>query len=185
MKYLKKYSIFLEDKFEIEDTDSPDVKMSKEKMNTIKDQMTTYKTKKLLIDKLYSTEGVDIEKGLEDILGPTDIQNGPDRNPFLVEYAHIAKLDSDVNKLHKDNVNDKIKLDDFQEELGLSKDNSTKDSVSSKINDIKNRMSERSSKIDEIKKDLLDSEKAHKEKMIKLEVDMNDYIQNISTSDEK
>ena len=188
MKYLKKYKIFLEaDNFDIEDSDTPDVKMSKERMNTVKSQMGDYKIKKSQIDTLYnqSENDSDIEDGLEKILGKTDVQNGVDRNPFLVEYAHLSKLERDINKLQNDNANDKVKLDDFQEQLSLSTEDTTKKAVEFKISDIKNRMSERSSKIIEIQKDLLDGEKLHKAKMLQMEKDMKKYIENISSSSEK
>ena len=58
MKYLKKYTIFLEeDEFEVKDTDQADVKMAKEKMNTIKEQFNEYNQKKPLIDQVYIKTG--------------------------------------------------------------------------------------------------------------------------------
>jgi len=186
MKYLKKYKLFLEaDEFEIGDTDTPDVVMSKEKMNTIMSNMKDYKTKKSQIDALYSKEDGDIKPELENILGKTDVQSGKDRNPFLVEYAHLAKLEKDINKSQDGNSNDKIKLDDLQQSLGLSEDSETKKAVEFKISDIKNRMSERSSKISEIQQDLVEKEKDHKEKMVKMEKDMRDHVKNLSSQEQK
>ena len=184
MKYLKKYNLFLEsDEFEIGDTDTPDVVMSKEKMNTTMSNMKDYKTKKSQIDALYKKDDVNVEEELEKILGKTDVQNGEDRNPFLVEYAHLSKLERDINKLQDDNSNDKIKLDDLQQSLGLSEDDATKKAVEFKINDVKNRMSERYSKINEIQKDLGEKEKDHKEKMVKMEKDMRDHVENLSSQE--
>ena len=181
MKYLKKYNLFLEaDEFEIGDSDTPDVVMSKEKMNTTMSNMKDYKTKKSQIDAIYKKDGIDVEKELEKILGKTDIQNGEDRNPFLVEYAHLTKLEKDINKLQDDNSNDKIKIDDLQQSLNLSEDDATKKAVEFKISDIKNRMSERYSEINEIQKDLVEKEKDHKAKMVKMEKDMRDHVENIS-----
>ena len=185
MKYLKKYKIFLEsDEFEVEDTDTPDVKMSKEEMNKVGQHISEYKSKKPSIDTLYKNakDDKEITDGLENILGKEDV---PDRNPFLIEYSHISKLQRDIEISQKDNVNDKIKIDDFQTELRLSTDNETKASISSKITDINNRMSQRTVKINEIQKDLLESEKIHIEKMSKMESDMKEYIENISSSEEK
>jgi hypothetical protein len=170
MKYLKKYKLFLEaDEFEIGDSDTPDVVMSKEKMNTTMSNMKDYKTKKSQIDALYSKEGADIETELEKI--------------FLVEYAHLSKLEKDINKLQDDNSNDKIKIDDLQQSLSLSEDDATKKAVEFKISDIKNRMSERSSKISEIQQDLVEKEKDHKEKMVKMEKDMRDHVKNLSSQE--
>ena len=187
MKYLKKYRIFLED-FEIKDTDSPDLKMAKEKMNTIKSQLSEYKTKKSAIEKLYSNMELtdsDIETELKKILGDVDAQDGPDRNPFLVEYSHLLKLERDINKLQDDNSNDKVKIDDLQQSLQLSEGEETKKSVEFKISDIKRRMSERSAKISEIQKDLSEKEKLHKDKMSKMEGEMKEHIEKISSPDEK
>lgn len=189
MKYLKRYKVFLEaDEFEVKDTDAPDLKMVKEKMNTIKSQISDYKTKKNLIDNIYSNKELsddDIEKELKSILGETDALPEEDRNPFLVEYAHLAKLERDINKLQDDNSNDKIKIDDLQQSLQLTKDDTTKKAVEFKISDIKNRMAERSAKISEIKKDLDESEKEHNDKISKMQEEMNDYIKKISSPEEK
>jgi hypothetical protein len=51
-------------------------------------------------------------KKLQKILGKTDIQNGPDRNPFLIEYSYLAKLKRSLDKMRQQNVDDKIDLDD-------------------------------------------------------------------------
>jgi hypothetical protein len=181
MKYLKRYNLFLEsDEFEIGDTDTPDVVMSKEKMNTTMSNIKDYNAKKSQIDAIYKKDGIDIKKELEKVLGKTDVQNGEDRNPFLVEYAHLSKLESDINKLQDDNSNDKIKIDDLQQSLSLSEDDSTKKAVEFKISDIKNRMSERYSKISEIQKDLVEKEKDHKEQMVEMEKNMRDHVKNLS-----
>ena len=189
MKYLKRYKLFLEaDEFEVKDTDTPDLKMAKEKMNTIKTQLSDYKSKKALIDNLYSNKELsdaDIEKELKNILGETDALPEEDRNPFLVEYAHLSKLERDINKLQDDNSNDKIKVDDLQQSLQLSKDDDTKKAVEFKISDVKNRMAERSAKISEIKKDLSEKEKEHMDKMSKMEEEMKEKIEKISSPDEK
>ena len=78
-------------------------------MNTLESQISYYKANKSKIDSIYSKSENDkeIEKELENILGKSDSQNG-NRNPFLVEYAHLAKLERSVNKLQDDNSNDKI-----------------------------------------------------------------------------
>lgn len=189
MKYLKRYKIFLEaDEFEVNDTDSPDLKMAKEKMNTMKEQMNDYTTKKNLIDKIYSDIDVsdaDIEKELQKLLGDTDVQDEEDRNPFLVEYSHLKKLERDINKLSDDNANDKIKVDDLQQTLSITEGEETKKSVEFKISDIKNRMSHRSAEISKIQKDLLTKEKEHNDRMSKMDAEMKEYIEKISTPEQK
>ena len=191
MKYLKKYVIFLEeDEFEVKDTDQADVKMAKEKMNTIQNQISEYNQKKPLIDQVYvktdkKKTKEEIESGLKQILGETDIQSEEDRNPFLVEYSTIARLKKDVDDLQTGKAEDKVRLDDFQQELNLSTEASTKLLVNSKIQDIKNRLGEKSAKITQIMNDINIKQKEHVAKMEKIKVDITEYIKKISDSDQK
>jgi hypothetical protein len=189
MIHLVKYKKFKES-FDVSPTDQPDVKMAKEKMNTIQDQFKEYTQKKPLIDKVYvktekkKTNEV-IESELENILGKTDVQSGEDRNPFLVENLTIARLHKEVDDLQTAKAEDKVKLDDFQKELSLSTEPSTKLSVNTKIQDINNRMGENSAKITKIMTDINTKQKEHVTKMEKIKTDMNEYIKKISDSDQK
>lgn len=183
MKHLKNYKLFLEEaEFDIQDTDSADIKMSKDGLNTLKLNLTEYKTKKSLIDKLYSEvkDPNQIETQLKTILGVTSIQNGKDRNPFLVEYSNLSKLKSDLDTMQKQSVDDKVKLDDFQEELRYSTEQSTKEAVNKKITDINKRMSERVSQIQKTQINFNTSLKEHTDKMLKIQKDSEEYIKKIS-----
>ena len=54
MRHLKPYRIFLEEaEFDVNITDEPDIKMAKEKLTTLKSQLSEYKNKKALIDSAY------------------------------------------------------------------------------------------------------------------------------------
>jgi hypothetical protein len=183
MKHLKKYKSFLEEaEFDVQDSDTPDVKFAKEKMATIQKQLADYKVKKPMIDKLYLEQKDPklIQQGLETILGKPDIQSGSDRNPFLVEYVHISKLNSDIDSMQKENVLDKAKLDDFQQEMKIAKEQSTKDVVNKKITDINTRMNNRIKKIQQNQSDYNNSLKQHTDKMTKMLKDMTDNIKKIS-----
>ena len=51
MKYLKKYLLFKEEaEFDPQVTDAPDLRMSKEKLNSLLKQISQFKEKKPLID---------------------------------------------------------------------------------------------------------------------------------------
>ncbi len=183
MKYIKKYSLFQEaDDFNIQFTDTPDVKMAKEKMETIQKQFTEYKTKKPLIDQIYLNvkDDAGIEKELQKILGTTDIQNGPDRNIFLIEYSYLARLKRSLDTMRKQNVTDEIKLDDFNEELRLVTEQTVKTSIAFKIKQINDRMLQRVKKITQIQQEFNLKEREHKAKMLKTESDMKEYIKKIS-----
>ena len=182
MKYIKKFEAF-----DVLTTDTPDVKMAKQKMETITKQLAEYKTKKPLIDAVY-TKTKDpslIESELTKILGSTDVQNGPDRNPFLVDYTYLAKLKRDMDKMREDNVNDKVKLDDFQVELRLTTDPNTKQILSTKIAEITKRMLDKVTNINKTQNDFNIKDKEHKDKMLKIESDMKEYITKISNVNQK
>jgi hypothetical protein len=188
MKFLKKYELFLEEtEFDILDTDPADIKMSKDGLNTLKLNLTEYKAKKPLIDKIYLDvkDLKQVEIQLQNVLGKTDIQNGKDRNPFLVEYSNLSKLKSDLDTMTKQNLDDKIKLDDFQEELRYAKEQSIKDVVNKKITDINKRMNDRKTQIQKIQNDFTNNLKIHTDKMSKIQKDSEEYIKKISNVNQK
>jgi hypothetical protein len=192
MKYLKKYNLFLEevdavgtsDAFAVSNDDAPDLKMAKQKMETIQVQVKEYNANKAKIDALYNpdvnNDNATINTQLEALLGKDDVQRGVDRNPFLVEYANIARIKKQIADYQRDNVSDKIKLDDFQRELKEATDVTTTNALKIKIAEVTKRMSDRITSINQIQADLLKSQKDHTDKMSKIEKDMKDYITKIS-----
>lgn len=188
MKYLKKYRLFIEEtEFDVNITDDPDLKMSKEKLETLKKNLTDYKTKKPLIDKAYLTASTDIDlkSSIEGIVGKADALPEKDRNPFLVEYLHVANLKRKIDKFQKDITKDKLSKDDFQEELNLATEASTKDAVNKKLTDINTRISTKTTTISSLVKDISDAQKALDTKMSNVEKEMMDYIKKISSETQK
>ena len=184
MKYLKKYKLFIEEaEFDIELSDGPDIKMAKEKLTTIKNQLSEYKTKKPLIDNVYLKilNDSDLDQKVSEIIGKTD----KDRNPFLVEYSHIASLKRKLSSVQKEIVQDKIKKDDFTEELSLSEDSSTKQAVNDKIKDITNRISSNTSSIASLSKEINDSQVLLDKKMSDIEINITNNMKKISFESEK
>jgi hypothetical protein len=184
MKYLKRYKLFTEEaEFDVNITDEPDLKMAKEKLDTLKTNLSEYETKKPIIDTAYLTIKIDadLQKKTEEIMGKTDIQSGKDRNPFLVEYLHVSNLKRKINNLQNELVKDKLSKDDFTEELGLSTESSVKASVNSKINDINDRISAKTTNIALLSKEVTDAEKELQTKMLNVEKEMQDYIKKISS----
>jgi hypothetical protein len=183
MKYLKKYNLFLEAGLDILPTDEPDVKASKQQMELITKQLADYKTKKPQIDTLYKTikDPTQIEAGLIKILG-TDVKN---RNPFLVDYASISKMISDVDKMQQENTLDKVRIDDFQQDLKITTDTNTKQSLTTKVADINKRMTDRVTNINKIQNDFNLADKAHKDKILKVGKDIQDNITKISNVNQK
>lgn len=177
MRYLRLF-----EDFEVGATDQPDVKLSKERLNTIQAQIKEYKIKKSAVDTLYaSTNDVKlIEDGLLKLLGNTDAKQGVDRNPFLVEYVSVVKLKSDIENMDKANIDDKIKLDDFRSDLNNTTDPQMKTSLNVKIADINTRMQDRVRKLSEIKSELDKSSKAHNDRMLKTDKDIKEFSKKIT-----
>jgi hypothetical protein len=181
MKYLKKYNIFLEEnEFDIKETDQEDVKMSKENLTDLKSKILDYNTNKSKVDDIYKKSDKP-EEEIKKLLGP----ESENRNPFLVEYASLSRIEREINNLHDENVKDKLRLDDFKQELSLTKDETTKKAVNFKISDISNRMSKRNQDIVNKQKELLDLEKKHKDKMLQTSKNIEEWVKKISTPEKK
>lgn len=188
MKHLKKYTKFLEEaEFDVNITDSPDIKMSKEKFQTISTQLKEFKIKKPGIDNAYlkAATDSDLQFKIEQLIGKIDKLPEADRNPFLVEYLHVASLKRQVDKLQKELVNDKISKDDFTQQVNLSTEQSTKDLVIKKIVDITNRMATKNANIGTLMKDIDEAERNLNTKMTNTQKEMSEYMKRISNENVK
>lgn len=182
MKYLKRYNPFLEEaEFDIQTTDEPDIKMSKEKLNSLIGYIKEFKSKKNSIDLIYTKtdNDVDLKKKIEQLTGP-EVSSKKDRNPFIVEYLNVSEMKRRMDKIRKELVDDKIKLDDFNEELKNATDSTQKVSINQKISDINKRMGLSNTSISKLKSDITKYEKELNDRMLKSEKEMKDYIKKIS-----
>lgn len=187
MRYLKRYNSFNEEaEFDPKVTDAPDIKMSKEKLNTLMNQIKTFKEKKSTIDQIYlkTPDDIQLKKKIGDLLGP-EISVKEDRNPFMIEYLNVSDLKRRVEKVKKENVDDKMKLDDFNQDLKSSTDSSQKSAIQQKISDINKRIGLANTTITKIINDINAAEKSLNTRMVKQEKEMKDYIKNISTNKTK
>jgi len=191
MKHIKKYKLFLEEaEFEVNLGDEPDVKMSKEKLSSLKKQIADFKTKKPLLDKAFLTAATDADltKAVENIVGKTDILPEEDRNPFIVEYLHISNLKRKIDNLQKTITNDKVKKDDFLQQVANIKDlkdDVTKQNVNAKINDITNRISTNYKTISSLTTEISSYQTKLYKKMADIEKDLKDNIKKISSESGK
>jgi len=184
MKYLKNYNLFLEEAgLDIQPTDAPDVKTSKQQMELVTKQLADFKTKKPQIDTLYKTikDPSQIEARLIKILG-IDVKS---RNPFLVDYVSISKMNKDIDNMQQENSLDKVRIDDFQQDLKMATDVNVKQSLTTKVAEITKRMNDRVTNINKIQNDFNLADKAHKDKMLKIEKDIKDNIIKISNVNQK
>jgi hypothetical protein len=187
MKYLSNYRQFNE-KIDVKDTDEPDVKMSKEKINALEDNITEYNQKKPLIDTIFKNQSFDmkkIEEELKKLIGAEESGPGKDRNPFLVNYAEVSKLTRKVDDLQNSRAQDKVKLDEFKEELNLSTDDNVKLSVNARITDVQNRLAEKSKKITELQKEIEVKKKELDDKVISQKSEIDEFIKKIKEQEQK
>ena len=181
MKYLKKWSIYLED-FEFGDTDTSDIKMAKEKLNTLRRQIDEFNKKYPEIDIAYKTNDDKKISAMEkNLFGNTDVKSGPDRNEFLVKYLNIAKkkreIEKNTNKIASDNI-DLVRSKDI---MNVTTDNeiknrynqsvipSIKKNIDSSKNKIKNNEKDINLQITQIQKEMSDRQKELMEYIKKIE----------------
>ena len=181
MKYLKKWSLYLED-FEVKDSDPSDIKMAKQKLNTLRLQIDEFNKKYRDIDTAYKTnDDVKIATMEKTLFGATDVKTGADRNEFLVKYLNIAKkkreIDKNTNKIASDNI-DLVRSKEIMSVTTDSeiKNRYTKDvipSIQTKINNSKNKIKNNESDINlqitQIQKEMSDREKKLMEFIKKIE----------------
>ena len=186
MKTLKTYKLFIEEsEFDVNITDEPDIKMAKEELEATKNQLSEYKTKKSLIDNAYLKikSDADLKLKIDEIVGKSDDKTP--KNPFIVEYLHIANLKRKVDNLQNGISEDKVKKDDFSSQLQGITDDSTKQSVNAKISDITNRISTNTADIASLVKEIADAQKVLDTKMKDIEKNMMDNIKKLSSQTTK
>jgi hypothetical protein len=181
MKYLKKYRLFLEeDEFEVKDTDKEDIKMSKEKLNLLKKNLSEYNSKKSQIDTIYKSSKnlKEIENKIKEMMGD-EVEL---RNPFLVDYNNIARISKEVELIHDEIAKDKIRADDFRQEAIAVKDSTTKAAVTAKVQDVQNRIAVNNKKIVDKQKEVDELKRKLDDKREKMLSDTEDNIKKISNS---
>lgn len=190
MKYLISYKLFLEEVEEEaeeaeeeagEQTDDPDVKEAKEALTNLKKDLSDYKAKKTLIDNAYLnvSSDADLQSKVDEIIGKDN------KNIFITDYLHVASLNRKVNNIQKDVANDKIRKDDFTQELKMAQDGGTKQAISAKITDINNRISTKNADLASLLKEINDAQTKLNKKMIDTEKTMMDNIKKISSKSPK
>lgn len=187
MKYVLNYQKFLE-KFEILDSDEPDVKMAKEKMNSLQEQFTEFNQKKASIDAIYKDEKLtpeQVEEKLKQVIGLEEESPDRDRNPFLIEYSNVCRLEKEVSNLQDQRTKDKLKIQEFQEELSLLDKEETKLLTKSNINDLNTKLAEKSKKIIDIEKEIQQKKTELSQKMTQVQTDINEYTKKIQDEKQK
>lgn len=178
MRYLRDWNLWLEN-LETNDSDTPDIKKAKEKLNTLRMQIDEFNSKYKDIDTAYKTNDdkkiSDMEKKL---FGPTD-------NEFLVKYLNIAKksrqVDKDVNQI----ATDDITLKKSQDILNITTDNNIKAQYNNEIPKLKQKIQNTKAGIEKKKVDMAKQFNDIQKEMDDREKEMIEYINKIEKDSDK
>lgn len=181
MKYLKKWSLYLED-FEVNGTDTSDIKMAKEKLNTLRLQIDEFNKKYRDIDTAYKTNDdkkiTDMEKNL---FGNTDVRTGVDRNEFLVKYLNIAKKNREIIKNTDKIASDNLDLIKSKDIMSVTTDKEIKDRYNKQIPLIQKKITDSKNKIKINQTDINTQIVQIQNEMKEREKELMDYIKKIQT----
>lgn len=177
MNRLRSYTQFKE-AMEISSTDQPDEKLAKEKVNTTGEHLKEYKEKKPKIEQLYSLtkNPVEIETELKKLM-----PDGEEQNPFLTDYLRICRIQKEIEDGRKSDVEDKQKVDDFQQQQKLASDKGEISSIGSKISEITDRVKSFATILNQKSQELKKLMTEHKEKMARIEQDIKQDVKKIQT----
>ena len=183
MKNIKNYKKFLED-LTINLTDDPTTKMEKQDINTNNEHLKEYNTHKDQLTKIYTakntTDGsllyddATLQMEVEKLLGKSNTKTDEDRNPFLQELTTVLNLQRRIEKLQKDNLDDKLTKDDLNQNKNGESDKNALDDISNKIKEIDNRTNLNNTSITKLLTDYNKSKKDFDDKMKDIIKDLKD-----------
>lgn len=182
MGYIKNWKLYLED-LEVNPTDSSDIKMAKEKLKTLRDQINEFNLKTKEIDAAYKSNNEKTIKDMENkIFGTTDIRNGSDRNEFLVKYLSIAKSRREIDKMTNSISSDNLNLIKSQDILKVTTDNEIKVRYQKEIPIIQKRIDDNKNKIQKLTKEINDNILKIQNDMKNRESELKRYIESLEKS---
>ena len=161
MKLITKYKLFLED-LEINDNDPDPISNAKKSLNTFeKDIADFHKKKQSLSDLIENSEGKDIEKDIEKIIG-----KGDDRNTLLVKYLSALTLKKNIlkqqsrleyySKLKQQRIGNKTEANSLSDP---EERKSQIDSITQQLKDIDDKSKEMDKSMKNNEKELKEKEK--------------------------
>lgn len=169
MKILKTYKIFMESDF-VGYTDPGTKQVETDEIEDLENQLKDYMNKKSKIDQLYSTKDEIAKDSIEKIIN----DNKNVRNPFLFQYSIVASLKKRIEILKDGIIKNRIKIDNYKEELELTSDSSTKNDINTKIGELNKKISTATTDITKITKEITEKEKEFKDNMTEIEKKIKD-----------
>jgi hypothetical protein len=183
MKNIKNYKKFLED-LTINLTDDPTTKMEKQDINTNNEHLKEYNTHKNQLIKIYTAKNTTdgsllyddtaLQMEVEKLLGKSNTKTDEDRNPFLQELTTVLNLQRKIEKLQKDNLDDKLTKDDLNQNKNGETDTNALGEISNKIKEIDTRTNLNNTSITKLTLDYNKSKKDFDDKMSVIIKDLKD-----------
>ena len=184
MKHLINFQLFNE-RIDIKDSDSVDVRLAKDKLNSTEDQLNQYPNLKSKIDSIYKSNkdkpASDIYNQVLDFLG----KDPKLRNPFAVSYLEVAKLEMEVKKLTDSILVDESSIKLSTQNLSLATSNDVKKKMQIDLDRMKNNISEKKKKLEDTLKKLNTSRDKVNQEIAKTKKEIIDSSKKISESDKK
>ena len=94
-------------------------------------------------------------------------------------------MEKEVSNLQDQRTKDKLKIQEFQEELSLLDKEETKLLTKSNINDLNTKLVEKSKKIIDIEKEIQQKKTELSQKMTQVQTDINEYTKKIQDEKQK
>jgi hypothetical protein len=166
MKHLKNFSLFKE-AIDIKDTDQPDEKLAKEQLNKTEEYLAQYKKLKPRIEQIYNVtkNPIEVQTELDKII-PKD-QEG--ENPFITQLLRINRLQKEILDGKKSETDDKLKMDEFNDEVKSAMDATQKGGIMTKLKEIQDRITNNQTETSKKSKELQKVIKEHTLKMQEIE----------------
>ena len=180
MKYLKKYRIYLEE-IDVKSTDSPNLQLSKDRLNTEQEEIDEFNKLKPKIEKIYKDEkdSETIKKKIDDLLGDNENSYVSYYRAILNREEEFSTIQDKILKLTQDINNDKLLL---SSSTPNSDNKSTIMSIKSQIADREMEKSKNISKLSKLKVDIDKEEKELKQKMQDNVKDIENDLKDVSKS---
>lgn len=184
LKYLFNFSLFIE-KFDVKDTDSADVKLAKDKLNSTETNLSKFPEQKSKIDSIYKANKdkpeSDIYKKAVEILG----KNPESRNPLSVKYAEVSSLEAKIKKLSDTILADDTKAKLTSQNLDLISSPIVKAQMQKDLAQMKKNIELKKKELSDNSKIVDKSKQEVNQEMTKLRQELNNATKKLSEKDKK
>lgn len=162
MKYLKKFSLFLED-IKPESSDPPDIVQTKNNMNKLAKNIKDFSQKKSQIEAIFNKvktreEMTATADQIKKILGP---DKGPDKegNNLVLKFIDGLRSEKEIGLSEQEIIDDKTNLSDLKVGISSLADPKAQKSNQDKVKNLELKIKEKNKLVSDRAKDFLQDKK--------------------------